>query len=45
MELGLVAHQLREQGVAISYLAACRTFHEPAANPVDWPIFQLLFAP
>jgi hypothetical protein len=26
-------------------LAACRTIHEPAANPVVWPIFQLLFGP
>jgi hypothetical protein len=26
-------------------LAACRTIHEPAANPAVWLIFQLLFGP
>jgi hypothetical protein len=26
-------------------LAACRTIHEPAANPAVWPIFQLLLGP
>ena len=25
------------------FLGGCRTIHDPAANPADWPISQLLF--
>ena len=41
----LALDRLWSYTAAFINLAACRTIHEPAANPAVWPIFQLLFGP
>jgi hypothetical protein len=41
---GFGVNSLEQEWIFLQ-LAVCRTIHEPAANPVVWPIFQILFGP